>query len=135
VCAFVQQNQELGDGSGSECRNKIDVENATTINCSLTNSTHTITFMRPFDGPSDTSEAAVRVCGDRAYYVLPKKCSGCCYPDLMNVGTSVYLLGKQLPMVSGNRDINNILPGTLPKPPQGYVHGPLWKLMSGSQSF
>jgi len=125
VCAFVQQNQELGDGSGSECRNKIDVENATTINCSLTNSTHTITFMRPFDGPSDTSAAAV----------LQKKCKGCCYPDLMNVGTSVYLLGKQLPMVSGNRDINNILPGTLPKSPQGYVYGPLWKLMSGSQSF
>lgn len=26
---------------------------------------------------------------DRAYYVLPKRWSGCCYPALMNVGTLV----------------------------------------------
>ncbi len=57
---------------------------------------------------TDTSPAAVWVCGDRAYHYLPEKgCSGCCYPALINVGTSVYL-PKEEPMVEGRgkRSVN-----------------------------
>ncbi|XDV43862.1 hypothetical protein PO909_012259 [Leuciscus waleckii] len=78
----------------------------------------------PFNKPHQSSPAAVWVCGDRAYHRLPKKdWSGCCYPALMNVGTSVYLpnkVGKR-----EKRDVK-ILPGALPNNYAGYVLTDPW---------
>ncbi|XDV48269.1 hypothetical protein PO909_017714 [Leuciscus waleckii] len=78
----------------------------------------------PFNKPSESSPAAVWVCGDRAYHRLPRKdWSGCCYPALMNVGTSVYLpskVGKR-----EKRDVK-ILPEALPNSYAGYTLTDPW---------
>lgn len=123
VCICFNKPRMLKTG-WSDCRIKINVKNGTMNNCTAIINNKEINFTCPFHKPNESSPAAVWVCGDRAYHSLPKKdWSGCCYPALMNVGTSVYLpskVGKR-----ERRDIK-ILPGALPNHYAGYTLTDPW---------
>ncbi|ROL45193.1 hypothetical protein DPX16_1619 [Anabarilius grahami] len=76
----------------SDCRVRIDFGGGKQTICSAAISGVTRNFTCPFGELQDTSPAAVWVCGDKAYHYMPKgSWKGCCYPALMDVGTSVYL--------------------------------------------
>ncbi|MGL5566540.1 MAG: hypothetical protein ACRDC4_12530, partial [Plesiomonas sp.] len=82
-----------------------------------------VNFTCPFDSLRDTSPAAVWVCGDRAYHFMPtRNWEGCCYPALMNVGTSVYLPGNEH---RPKRDVTSAI-GPLPDRYKGYVLSDPW---------
>ncbi|KAK7160645.1 hypothetical protein R3I93_008336 [Phoxinus phoxinus] len=123
VCVCFNRPRLLKTG-WSDCRVKINVHDRAMNNCTATINNTAINFTCPFHKPNKSSPAAVWVCGDRAYHRLPKKdWSGCCYPALMNVGTSVYLpssIGKR-----ERRDVT-ILPGVLPKYYAGYTLTDPW---------
>lgn len=123
VCICFNRPRLIKTG-WSDCRIKINVHDRTMDNCTATINNKEINFTCPFNKPNESSPAAVWVCGDRAYHRLPKReWSGCCYPALMNVGTSVYLPGK---IVKRERRDVKIFPGTLPNHYAGYTLTDPW---------
>lgn len=111
----------------SDCRIRIDIRNGTANNCTANIDGTLTAFTCPFNRPSDSSPAAVWVCGDRAYHDLPEKgWTGCCYPALMNVGTSVYLPSEEHKGESRKKRSVNILPGALPEKYNGYKLSDPW---------
>lgn len=127
VCVCSQRLKLNVNTGWSDCRVRIDIKNSTTGNCTAVIDGITTDFTCPFSKPGDTSPAAVWVCGDRAYHFMPHKdWTGCCYPALMNVGTSVYFpdneKGKK---TRQKRDIVSEV-GTLPNHYNGYVLSDPW---------
>ncbi len=113
----------------SDCRIRIDMKNGTENNCTAMIGGTMTKFTCPFSRPSDTSPAAVWVCGDRAYHQLPERgWSGCCYPALMSVGTSVYVPSSEPQGESRKRRSVDISPGALSDRYNGYVLSNPWTM-------
>ncbi|ROL45668.1 hypothetical protein DPX16_17784 [Anabarilius grahami] len=127
VCVCSQRLKLNVNTGWSDCRVRIDIKNSTTGNCTAVIGGITTDFICPFSKPGDTSPAAVWVCGDRAYHFMPQKdWTGCCYPALMNVGTSVYFPGNEKgEKTRQKRDIGSEI-GTLPDHYNGYVLSDPW---------
>ncbi len=91
-------------------------------NCSADMNGIKFNFTCPFDRIWETSPAAVWVCGDRAYHRLPTKMwSGCCYPALMSVGTTVYAApGTNATAKRARRQLSTELMDTIPDRYNGY---------------
>ncbi len=124
VCICSDQ-QRLFTTGWSDCRVRVDIRPGTVNNCTATINDKETSFTCPFGKPYETSPAAVWVCGNKAFHSMPKHgWSGCCYPALINVGTSVYLPNK----TRGGRAKRNvkILPGVLPNHYSGYTLSDPW---------
>ncbi|XP_073780150.1 uncharacterized protein [Danio rerio] len=124
VCVCHPSRRNAATTGWSDCRLKIETSDEPPYNCTAVVKGVRRYFKCPFDSLSDTSPAAVWVCGDRAFHSLPTGWwSGCCYPALMNVGTSVYLPSSN--ENTGKRHKRSILPGEMPNTYNGYVlHDP-----------
>ncbi|XP_051996372.1 uncharacterized protein LOC127653643 [Xyrauchen texanus] len=124
VCICLDNGRRIKTG-WSDCRVRINVKDGTMDNCTAVINDKEVNFTCPFSKPHETSPAAVWVCGNRAFHRMPKKWAGCCYPALMNVGTSVYLPNRA-PGVGRKKRNVEILPGVLPKHYAGYTLSDPW---------
>ncbi len=113
VNAKIQFEKISAARRGLKGGGNFDCATGTVNNCTATINNKETSFTCPFGKPYETSPAAVWVCGNKAFHSMPKHgWSGCCYPALINVGTSVYLPNKT-PGGRAKRNVK-ILPGVLP---------------------
>ncbi|XP_056315800.1 uncharacterized protein LOC130230685 [Danio aesculapii] len=122
VCVCHPSRTNVAITGWSDCRLQIETVDKPPYNCTALIKGVRRYFRCPFGSPSDTSPAAIWVCGDRAFHSLPTGgWSGCCYPALMNVGTSVYLPSNDKNEGGRHRRGVSILPGEMPDRYNGYV--------------